>query len=233
MLRQTATSKANLVKTDRYTGMTTASRPPERDQMARILLGDDYITAEQMARNYGTSYSDGQLDHFADTLPNMQILNWLHVNGYVLVSGPSTELNLLQVRELDSKLFHSKTRGWYTEGNHEFSTDDMVKAGEWLAIRKEAVPSSFNETWGAQQHFLSEVERVPNVAEASYAVAVYFKVRGVRLLEDECVRTISICGSGGRVDICNKDGLAINTSWEDRPFRGIGVASARKLTLSS
>jgi len=212
-------------------GEVVTNQLPEGHELAHLILGDDYITPEEVATAYGVSYSDEQLEHFADTLPDTQTILWLRTNGYMLIAGPPpTELNLLQVRELENKLFYSKTEGWYAEEDQKFAQDDKVKAGEWLVIRKEAVPNSFSKTWNEQRGLITEVEHVPNAPEVSYAVTAYFKVRGIYLLRGKYVRTSSVSAGGGRVSVGHFDegGLVVYGYYDDNRDGDVGVASARK-----
>jgi hypothetical protein len=211
-------------------GEVATNQLPEGHELARLILGDDYITPEEVATAYGVRYTDEQLEHFADTLPDTQTILWLRANGYMLIAGPSTEMNLLQVRKLDNQLFYSKTEGWYAKDKEKFAKDDTAKAGEWLAIRKDEVPNSFNKTWKEQQDLITEVEHVPNAPEVSYAVTAYFKVRDIYLLRGKYVRTSSVSAGGDRVHVgdFDGDGLDVNDYWDGNRGGRIGVSSARK-----
>ncbi len=211
-------------------GEVATNQLPEGHELARLILGDDYITPEEVATAYGVSYTDEQLEHFADTLPDTQNIFWLRAKGYMLVAGMPTEMNLLQVRELDNLVFYSKTEGWYAEKQQVFAKDDKVKAGEWLAIRKEEVPNSFSKTWQEQPSLLTEVEHVPNAPEVSYAVTAYFKIRGSYLLRGKYVRTSSVSADGYLVSVGSfgEDGLDVYYYWVDDRYGDLGVSSARK-----
>lgn len=211
-------------------GEVVTNQLPEGHELARLILGDDYITPEEVANAYGTSYTDEQLEHFADTLPDTQTILWLRANGYMLIAGPPTEMNLLEVWELDNKLFYSKTEGWWSESNQTFSREDKVACGEWLAIRKDEVPNSFSKTWKEQQDLLGEDEHVPNAPEVSYAVTAYFKARDIYLLRGKYVRTSSVSADGDRVYVGLFDGggLSVNDFWSGDRGSDIGVSSARK-----
>jgi len=212
-------------------GEVVTNQLPKGHELARLILGDDYITPEEVATAYGVSYTEEQIGHFADTLPSLERITWYKANNFMLVPGFIRDLNLLQVRELDNKVFYSKTEGWYAKDKEKFATDDKVKAGEWLAIRKEAVPNSFNKTWAEQQDLITEVEHVPNAPEVSYAVTAYFKVRGIYLLRGKYVRTSSVSADGDHVNLgyLDEDGLYVhNRYWDGYRHDGFGVASARK-----
>jgi len=212
-------------------GEVVTNQLSEGHELARLILGDDYITLEEVANAYGVSYTDEQMEHFVDTLPDMQTILWLRANGYMLIAGMPTEMNLLQVRKLNSQLFYSKTKGWYAEDNEKFAQDDTVKVGEWLMIRKEVVPNSFSKTWGEQQDLITEVEHIPNATEVSYAVTTYYKVRGIYLLCGRYARTSSVDADGDPVHVGDFDrvGLYVNGYWDDLRYSSrLGVSSARK-----
>lgn len=203
---------------------------PAGEDLARLVLGDDYVSPEDVAKTYCWSYSGGQLANFANTLPDFEELMWLRSNGYMLVATAPTDMNLLRVRDLDNQLFYSKSEGWYAESQHTFSRENVVKAGGWLAIRKEPYPDSRNKTWADQKKLLCENERVPNAPEVSYAVTTYHKVRDVYLLGNVWVRTSSVDADGNRVSVGNFDsvGLRVNRYWGGYPDSYLGMSSARE-----
>ena len=209
-------------------GELVTNQLPEGHEMARFILGDDYITPEEVATTYGVGYTDEQLENFANTLPDAQTILWRRINGYMLIAGPPTELNLLEVRELDNKLFYTETEGWYAESNQKFAQDDKVVAGEWVSIRKEEVPNSFSKTWRKQLKLITEDEHVPNAPTVSYAVTAYYKVRDIYLLSDKCVRTSSVSADGNHVCVGDHDtgGFCINHYRDHARYGHIGVSSA-------
>jgi hypothetical protein len=212
------------------TGEVVTNQLPEGHELARLILGDDYITAEEVAKVYNLSYSDEQLQHLEESLPDMETILWLRANGYLLIAGLPTDLNILQVRDLDNKLFYSKDGGWYSNDKEKFAKDDKVKAGEWLAIRKEAVPNSFSKTWKEQQKLITDVEHVPSASEMSYVITTYYKVREVRLFENKYVRTSSVDVDGSHVYVGYFDESGLNVDHFRDDYRGddLGVASSRK-----
>ncbi|HEC33005.1 MAG TPA: hypothetical protein ENI63_01965 [Candidatus Kaiserbacteria bacterium] len=205
---------------------------PEGYELARLILGDDYITPEEVATFYGFSYTDEQLEHFTDTLPDIQIISWLRANGYMLMAGPPTDLRLLQGRELDNQLFYLSIKVSCAEDKKKFVQYSMVKAGEWLAIRKEAVPNSFYKTWKETAILLTEVEYIPNVTEVIYAVATYRAVRGIYLFRRKFVRTSSADELGHHilVGFYDEDGIEIDIYLNDVCDCSVGIPSARRLT---
>lgn len=213
-------------------GMVVKPTLPEGVDLARMILGNDFISPEEVATAYGFSYSEDELAHFADTLPNLETLAWLHGNGFMLVAGPQTDLNLLGVRGLDHSLFYRKNDGdgWFEEAKHTFSQIDMVRGGTWLMLRKGDVPNSRHKNWTDQSKLVTDPERVPNSAEVSYGVTVYFKVRGIYLLVNFYVRSSSVDEGGDHVFVGHfgKQGLfGVDCYLDGYRNDYLGVSSAR------
>jgi hypothetical protein len=204
---------------------------PKGYALSRLILGDDFISPEDVASAYGFSYTKDQLAQFASTLPEEKTIQWLRTNGYMLVAGPTTDLNLLGVRALDRSLFYRKNDGdsWFEDEKHTFSRTDMVRGGQWLMLRKGDVPNSRSKNWKEQASLVTSPEYVPNVAEASYGITVYRKVRGVYLLSDFYVRTSYVDADGVRVIVgyFDEQGLGVYDYWDGHRDVDLGVSSAR------
>ncbi len=191
--------------------------------LAREILGDDFISPEDIRKVYQLQASDNM-----DTLPSENDLRWLKANGYILVPMPHEHLSVLDVRNLDNKLFYSKTGGWYEE--QKFARDERTGPyTSWLAIKKTVVNGSLNKSWNDQNELLSDVEHVPNAAELTWAVTIYYKVRGVYLFPDTYARVSSLDSGGNRVGVGVFDarGLSVGNRWDDDRSR-LGLSSARK-----
>ena len=203
---------------------------PDGEDLACLILGDDFLSPGDVSKAYGFSYSGDQRTDLAETVPDFETLMWLRTNGYMLLATPPSEMNLLHVRDLDNQLFYSKSEGWYAEGQHTFSREDVVKAGQWLMVRKEPYANSRKKTWDEQKNLLTDVEHVPNAPEVSYAVTAYYKVRDVYLLKGVYVRTSSVDADGDRVVVGNGgvDGLLVHNDYDDDRDDSIGVSSSRK-----
>jgi hypothetical protein len=207
---------------------------PDGEEHARSILGDDYLSPEDVVKAYGWSYSGDQLENFANTLPDTETVLWLRSNGYMLVATPPTDCSTLQVRDLDNKIFSSKTEGWYAKDKQRFARNDVVKAGQWLMVRKEPYADSRSKKRNDQQKLLTEVEHVPSAPEMAYAVTAYFKARGIYLLKGVYVRTSSVDADGGRVIVGFFDvgGLIVDHYYDDDRDDYVGISSSRK-TLDS
>ena len=199
-------------------------------QVAVTILGDDFITPQEVVETRsGVVYSESQLAEFENTLPTQEELKWLSDNGFMLVPGPATPLSCLEIRNLNSQYFCTKTGGWYEEEKQRFSREQKATT-KWLKLRKKPVPDSFSKTWDEQVKLVSELEYVPNDAEVEWGITTYKAVNNVYLLKVVYVRTSSLYSDGYRVCVgyFDADGLCVYASWDDSRRDIIGVASARK-----
>ena len=203
--------------------------PANDYDLARTILGKDFITPEDIAVARGLTYSEEQLQYFAETLPSEEVLQWLRENGFVLVAGTPNPMSLLEVRNLNAQLFYSKEGGWYAEQKQKFSRDDKV-VSEWLMLRKGIVPKSTSKTWDEQQKLLTEVEYVPNAPETTWGETTYKKVRNTWLFSNIYARTSSVVSVGYRVYVgySANGGVLVNGYWDDDRYDFLGLASARK-----
>lgn len=207
--------------------------PSSREELARIVMGDDIIFPEEIASVCDVSYSEHALEHLAATLPSAEVFGWCRDNGYCVVAGPPTPMSILEVQALDPSLFHSKKNAWYERS--EFASSEKVGV-EWLAIRKDAIPKSFNMNLETQMSLLSDREEVPNAARMSWFITTCYKVRGVRLFRDIDVRTSSKCGAADSPEDVTAVtlghfrafGLDVNFYLDSSCRHHVGLAPSRK-----
>jgi len=199
-------------------------------ELASAILGKDFITPEEISSTRpGIVYTEAQLEEFESTLPSREELDWLRDNGFMLVAGPPRSMSLLEIRDIKNEYLYSKTGGWYSNDKEKFARDDKATT-KWLKLRKGPVPNSTRKNWSEQQPLLSDVEYVPNVAEATWSVTSYKAVRGVYLLPNVYVRTSSLDSVGARVFVGYfvAGGLCVYNRWVDLRDDFLGLASARK-----
>lgn len=201
-------------------------------QRARDILRRDFIPPQEVADARGVEYTEAQLAYLQYTLPSKEVLQWARDNCFIVVAGPPSKMNLLDIRELNPQLFRSKSGGWYADKKEKFACRDTVGT-TWLVLRGGPVPSSTAHTWYEQQdrlNRLSDIEHVPNVAEATWGFTTYFEVRGNHPLYSTYVRTSSVASSYSHVFVgCFDDnGLDVD-EWSDvSRHNDLGLASARK-----
>ena len=165
------------------------SGKPVSASQARIILGSDFLEPHEIASICG-DYSREQICLLAETRPDLETLQYLRSEGFVLMPGPRRELNLLEVRDIDSEFFHLKTGGWFSKESQIFSREDVVRPG-WLAIRKESLVRLPYD----QSDFLREDNKnknVPNAAEATYAFIAYHRLRRKYLFNNVYIKTCSV-----------------------------------------
>ncbi len=204
---------------------------PTPESLARLLLGADFITPEEVAKaRAGIVYTDEQLEGLEASFPSIEVIAWCYGNGYMLIPTPPTAMSLLGIRDLNSTLFCSKENRWFVEERQIFARDDKTQVATWFALRKGVVPNSADKKWNEQPTFLSEVERVPNAAELAWGLTTYKEVRGVYLMRLIRARTISVDADGNHVSIGDSgdDGFRVNCHGGDYDYRCVGVSSARK-----
>jgi hypothetical protein len=210
------------------TGIRRFSAVTPNYDLARTILGKDFISPEEVTKSRGIVYTDDQLAKFGDTLPSQEVLVWCRDNGYMVVAGPNKPMSLLEIRDLKSEYLYSKTGGWYAKSKEAFSRSDKADT-RWIMVRKEPVPESIRKTWSEQQALLSKVEVTPNVAEVVWAVTTYKAVRGVYLLPSIYVRTSSLDSGGRHVVVGRFDAeVLLVFHWLAYRIDYVGVSSARK-----
>lgn len=205
------------------------AKVPDGYDLAKIILGKDFIPPEEIAVARGLTYTYEQLVKFGDTLPAKDILEWCRDNGMMLVAGPPIAMSLLYIRSIGPAYFYSKGGGWYAESKQKFARTDKAET-VWIALRKEPVADSLEKNWSEQSDLVTLPMVVPNAAEVVWGLTVYKAVRGEFLLSNFYVRTSSFDLDGFRVSVGDfvNGGLTVDDDWDsDRNFN-LGVASARK-----
>jgi hypothetical protein len=196
--------------------------------LAQSILGTDFITPEEVTEaRPSIVYTDEQITALAESLPSEDMLKWCKENGYAVIPAPPKATSLLDVREIQSAHFYSKTGGWYSD--QKFAREDKTSFG-WLAIKKTPVSDSTSKNWNEQNKLLSVLETVPNAAEMSWFITTYFEVRGIRLFESLYVRTSSLDSDGDRVYVGNfgSKGLSVNYWHGDNRDDSLGLSAGRK-----
>ena len=210
-------------------GFLRTNTAMKNEGVARDIMGDDIIFPDEIAEVRGFSYTEAQLKQLSDIMPTADVMQWCKENGFALMPTPPEAMFLLDIRALKADHFYSKTGGWYGEDKQKFARDDKTSFG-WIMIKKTPVDKSTSKDWDEQNKLLSDVERVPNVAETVWFITTFYEVRGVRLFERIYVRTSSLDSDGGRVYVGNfgAKGLYVAYNWDSSRHGHLGLASARK-----
>jgi hypothetical protein len=194
--------------------------------LCRSVLGKDFISPAEMAGIGNFSYSEEMLLNFTNNVPSFDTLLMLKKNNYVLIAGPTSDVNFLDIHECNSEFFSIKSKNRFEKEGHSFVKGDVVRAGSWLMLRKKEVPDSRLANWDCQCDLVTRPERVPNVAEVIYGILAYRKLRKVNLLPDFFVRTSSTDKSGDHVMVGGGNCLCVDSYCNRGRLYSLGVSSA-------
>lgn len=197
--------------------------------MPRVILGVDFISPEEMEHIFSFKYSENELKQIRGTLPSEELIRHCYFNDYMLIAGPSDNLNLLQIQKIvQGKISISENDPpWFVKTNERFAKQQVVRHCRWLAIKKHA--HSFGRTFEEQKEACPKDDVIPNVAEICYAFIAYHCLRGIRLLNDHYVRTSSISDVDQRGVIAgyqHKNIFCVDRAWQGGTRQNIGILSA-------
>ncbi|MBT6691561.1 hypothetical protein HOB10_04480 [Candidatus Parcubacteria bacterium] len=167
---------------------------PTHYQQARIILGDDFITPEEISEKYDMTYSEEQLRILWKTIPSKTIIEWCRDNNYTLVAGPSRSIDLLGLyRKFEwfwhtPEIYYSEEHGWRIQNEDRFLKAQPPRP-VWVAIRKGIIPNSTNKSFTEQRTLLSDLEYVPNDAEVEWVAKIYSAVYNIKLFDGSVART--------------------------------------------
>lgn len=200
-------------------------------RLTRAILGNDFISPQEVAKARGIVFTDEQLAEFADTLPTAEELQLLRKDDYILVPGPATPKALLDIRAMHTAYFYNTKRGgWYVNADQAFSRDDKARV-RWYKVPKTIyLSSSLNKNWDEQVAMVSEDYYILNAAELAWVVTTYHAVRGIYLLLNRYARTSSVSAGGRRgcVGYFGSSGLGVGGFFDVARSGDLGLAVARK-----
>jgi len=199
----------------------------------RSILGDDFISPEDVTACFGLSYTEEQIAELERTLPARGALERGKERGYMLFVGPPCEKSIFHIRDMDhGHLFGGEGR-WHSMRNEGFVRAEKVGC-RWYMVQKDVVPDSQSASWNSQLSLLQDGETPPTAVELVWGMVCYMKVRGVHLLRDSFVRTSSIYWNGLRVMVgCSFGvGIFIADVIDTRSRRDCGIVAARTLEPS-
>jgi hypothetical protein len=193
--------------------------------LPRAVLGEDFISPEEIQESRRVCYGDEQLFRLRDTLPDLKALYWCRNNGMMLIAGPPKAMSLLDIRDLKPGYFY-EGGGWYE--SEKFAHDDKAEP-VWIAVRKERINGSFSKNWSVQSELVVEPMAVPNAAELVWGLTTYQAMRGEYLLPYLYMRTSSLSGDK-RVYVgdFDADGLVVKRCWDNCWYERLGVSASRK-----
>jgi len=204
--------------TGHYPGVGSVKKPTripttnqiDGEEIAREILGEDYVSPEEVSKAHGFNYSEEQKTILALTMPNSRMLKWLKRYGYMLVATLPIKCSLSLFRLICNQPYYRSREGWCTRPPQSFFRDEVLRPAAWLMIHKQPYMGSSNKTWAFQQGFLTRGEYIPNAIEVTYAFTTYHMVRGVCLLYGVYVRTSSVDENAQHVIVGNNSAEGIN-----------------------
>jgi hypothetical protein len=107
---------------------------------AAQILNADFYSPEVVQDAFGWRYSEDQLLRFATSIPDMRTLRKLQSNGFMLMARPPFALSSAGIFDTNLGLFCGAV------SPHPFLKTDVVRAGGWLMLRKEAHPLTYGLT---------------------------------------------------------------------------------------
>lgn len=204
-------------------------------QVARSILGADFISADEIATARGLAYTKEQLTLLERKLPDQATLEAFRNTGMAIVARPPTAMTMLDVRAINAEFFHSRRpeqndSAWYDQESEKFACTDRVEALGWIAFYKKPVEGSLGKTWTDQRALVARPMMVMNAAEATWALTTYKAVRDIYLLDKLGVRTSSQVSGGDRVSvgIFDAKGLSVYSYWDDSRGGDLGLSAGRK-----
>lgn len=200
--------------------------------LARLVLGTDFISADEIATARGLAYTEDQLVELGRKLPDQATLEALCDNDMILVAGPPTSMNMRDIRAVHSNFFEPEQdySAWYNKTNEKFTRTDRVKALTWIAFLKEPIRDSLNKTWSVQKALVAEPMTILNIAETTWVMTTYKAVRDIYLLNEFHVRTSSLGSDGRNVDVgyFGDWGIEIYSKLDNFRDSSLGISSGRK-----
>lgn len=198
--------------------------------LARSILGDNFLTPQEVAKARGIVFTNKQLETLANTLPTAEELQSLRKDDYILVPGPADPKSLLDIRIMNPAHFYTKESGWYANDDQVFSRNDKATV-RWFKVPKTVyLAGSLSKNLDEQTAMVPKDHYVLNAGELAWVVTTYHAVRGIYLLPSHYVRTISVNADGNRVYLGNFDslGLDVRRYFGDSRAGNLGLAVARK-----
>lgn len=192
--------------------------------LAKSLLGEDFISPEQVAEACAVSYSKEDAEALIESLPSEEVIRECKDNGFAVLPSPPTVMSASDVLRTWPDYFY------HVPGDiKDFTCTGETSLG-WLTIGKMPVVNSINKNWEDQTKLLAEFEMIPNAAEAIWFVTTYFRVRGIKLFEEIFVKTSSTYPNGDHVVIGRflPRGMVIEYSPGEHKSRHLGLLAGRK-----
>jgi len=199
-------------------------------RMCRLMLRKDYVSPNQISETFGLGYSEEQLQHLADTLPDAETLALLGEKGFKLLSTlplPTTSFDILQLSFEAAKVPFDN----YSNLKGQDFFDEVIPAAEWIAISLEDMSTS-NLSFRKQIESLQPNEYVASFVQTLYAIMVQYCIDEDTICYTHRVRTSCAHESGARVYIGNFTDNGPMINWDTGDFPNTDCLLAKGFELS-
>lgn len=179
-----------------------ANRATAFNTLASAILGENFVSFEEMVVIPGLTYHREQHMHLERTLPDRRTLEWCYHHEYVLIPGPPRPMNLYDIFTFCGNALCTVQERWWVRDQESFPTADSVSC-RWIMHR--AYPGPEFLPLHKQMAQLCNGEVVPNAAETLWACIMFERLRDIFLLGNLAVRTSSVDKHGKRVTVQRLD----------------------------
>ena len=193
-----------------------------RPVLAREVLQGDCLFSEEIESSLGVKYPDEEKERLFEGLPSRKTLEAYQQNNILLLAGPPEPLTLDQLQERH-----------FIEGVNipsDFLSEDSKVNPGWLAIRKGLLSGSVEKDWPQIQKNIPLGEKPANLAEITWCLTAYWRLRGVDLLSKALTYTEDLIEVGNLptahlVIGLSRQGCPVVSTWRDvgHPFWAVGL----------
>lgn len=161
---------------------------PPNYEIARSILGDNFIAPEEIEVARHLPYNKAVLAHHVNTIPSESILRLCKKNGYTIIAGPPSLSTLYDIYGLNPRLFthdgqHYGNWLWANQCYSSFFIDKSVST-DWAILKKSSVSSPNGHTAEDHEKALNGYERVPDLIEVTWGITTLMEVRGILPIPD-------------------------------------------------
>jgi hypothetical protein len=130
----------------------------------RSLLGDSFISIEDVQLKMGLSYSPSLTGVFNRNIPGICFLAPLRERKYFLLPGPSSDQTFFDLVNNHRIPVLVNDGEWFLEEEESFAKKDTVRSRVWMAIKTNEITDSLRKSWECQIKIIGS-ERPANSAE--------------------------------------------------------------------
>ena len=200
---------------------------------AHEIMGENFFGIEEARKHFGLNPSKWQLAYMEEVPFSEEVLRACkdtHILvAYIPISIVSVRAKTANIELPENHQHIFFKQDWYDEnavGNGESEL-------KWYLVLKTPVPDSKSKLWQAQKILVdsTKTDEVPEANVMVYTIIGHFLETGVRLFENEHVRTNTLCPRGGHVHVGPffSVGFSVNSWGDDVCSDRIGVSACRKI----